>query len=95
MSIHTDRHLPASADSDMQGRVLARVEAALARRVDGTVPAATVRSVVADVVAEFTAHARHTTYLPALVEHEAGRRVAALAKAPVDVAVQVRHAVAA
>lgn len=86
MSIQTAVNHPPSAPSAlMQRRVLARVEDALTRRFDGAVPAETIRATVSAVAAELKADARMTTYLPALTEHEARRRLAALVQAPVAV----------
>ncbi|CVN00720.1 MULTISPECIES: three-helix bundle dimerization domain-containing protein [Micrococcus] len=78
MSINTtSHHLPATPSPLMQRHVLQRVEETLLRRFEGTVTAETVRSVVREVVADLKRGARITTFLPALAEREATRRLQA------------------
>lgn len=68
-------HLPTAPSPMMQRHVLARVEDKLARRFADAVPSETVRATVREVAAEFKQGARLTTFLPALTEHEAMRRL--------------------
>lgn len=72
---NTDHHLPTAPSPLMQRHVLARVENKLAQRFADEVPADAVRATVRAVVADLKAEARLTTFLPALAEHEAGRRL--------------------
>ena len=81
MSIHTTHHLPAAPSPLMQRHVLQRVEESLARRFEGVATAETVRATVREVAAEIKRSARMTTFLPALTEREATRRLEAAAPA--------------
>lgn len=81
MSTQTAHHLPTAPSPLMQRHVLKRVEETLTRRFAETVPAETVRHTVREVAAELKAQARMTTFLPALTEHEATRRLASAAHA--------------
>lgn len=83
MSVQTAHHLPTTPSPLMQRHVLARVEEELTRRYAGTVPAETVRSTVREVAAELKDQARLTTFLPALTQNEAARRLQQAAHAPV------------
>lgn len=87
MTATTIHHLPTQPGTAMQQHVLDRVASGLARRFDGAVPAATVRATVADVAAELQAEARITTYLPALAERAARRRLEELRGTPASVTI--------
>ena len=82
MTSQNSHHLPTAPSSLMQRRVLTRVEEGLQRRFAETVPAATVRATVREVAAELKQGARMTTFLPALTEREALRRLQQIAQAP-------------
>ena len=82
MSISTNvHHLPTAPSPLMQRHVLKRVEETLLRRFEGTVTAETVRSTVREVVTDLKRGARITTFLPALAEREAARRLQVAAPA--------------
>lgn len=81
----TDHHMPTTPSPLMQRHVLARVTDTLVRRFDGAVAPADVRATVEQAYADLKAGARITTYLPALTEHEATRRLEAAAHAPARV----------
>lgn len=83
----TDHPMPTTPSPLMQRHVLARVTDTLVRRFDGAVAPAEVRATVEQAFADLKADARITTYLPALTEHEATRRLEALAAAPARTAV--------
>lgn len=75
MSIDISHHLPAAPSPLMQRHVMARIEQTLTRRFEGVASAQTVRSTVRAVAAELKRGARMTTFLPALTEREAARRL--------------------
>ncbi|MGC5049115.1 three-helix bundle dimerization domain-containing protein [Micrococcus porci] len=92
-TLTTQHHMPVHPDTTMQQRVLERIAGTLIRRFDGSVPAADVRTTVAEVTAELEAEARLTTYLPALTEREALNRLEAMAAAPAQMTItHARHA---
>lgn len=78
----TDHPMPTTPSPLMQRHVLARVTDTLVRRFDGAVAPAEVRATVEQAFADLKADARITTYLPALTEHEATRRLEALTASP-------------
>ena len=78
MSINTtSHHLPTAPSPLLHRPGLQPVAETLRRRVAGTGTAETVRSVVREVVADLKRGARITTFLPALAEREATRRLQA------------------